>query len=88
MAKASLKLKDLYIGQLITRGDHLLTQVYTVAAIRGLNIYLIWFEGSRMSGQWIDYERSYRPTLQQIEYSIAANGRLASGQDIKDLDLP
>jgi hypothetical protein len=89
MAKQTqIKLKDLYIGQLITRGDHLLTQVYTVAAIRGLNIYLVWFEGSRMSGQWIDYARSYRPTLEQIEYSIAANGRLASGQDIKDLDLP
>jgi hypothetical protein len=86
--QSPLKLKDMYIVQLITRGDHLLTQVYTVAAIRGLDVYLVWFEGSRMSGQWIDYSHSYRPTLEQIEYSIAANGRLASGQDIKDLDLP
>jgi len=87
--QSPLKLKDIYIGQLITRGDHLLAQVYTVAAIRELSVYLVWFEGSRiMSGQWIDYSHSYRPTLEQIEYSIAANGRLASGQDIKDLDLP
>jgi hypothetical protein len=86
MAKR-LTLKQLYLGQLIVRGEHADAQVYTVAAIRGLNIYLVWFGGTRISGQWSDYGDCYKPTLAQIEYSIAANGRLASGQDIKDLDL-
>lgn len=86
MAK-QLTLKQIRLGQLIVRGEHADPQVYTVAAIRGLNIYLVWFEGSRQCGQWTDYGSCYKPTLEQIEYSIAANGRLASGQDIKDLDL-
>ena len=86
MAK-SLTLKQIHLGQLIVRGDHADAQVYTVAAVRGFNIYVVWFEGTRQCGQWIDYSGSYKPTLDQIEYSIAANGRLASGQDIKDLDL-
>lgn len=86
MAK-SLTLKQIRLGQLIVRGEHKDAQVYTVAAIRGLNIYLVWFEGTRQCGQWSDYSGCYKPTLDQIEYSIAANGRLASGHDIKDLDL-
>ena len=85
MAK-KLTLKQLYLGQLIVRGPHADAQVYTVAAIRGFNIYVVWFEGKRMSGRDY-YGDCYQPTLAQIEYSIAANGRLASGQDIKDLDL-
>ena len=86
MAK-KLTLKQLYLGQLIVRGEHANAQVYTVAAIRGFNIYLMWFEGNHRCGQWSDYGDCYKPTLAQIEYSIAAGGRLASGQDIKDLDL-
>jgi hypothetical protein len=86
MTKA-IKLKDLRLCQLIVRNDLPETQVYTIAAIRGLNIYLIWYEGSRMSGQWTDYSDCYKPTLDQIQYSIAANGKLASGQDVKGLDL-
>ena len=82
-----LTLKQIRIGQLIVRGTHADAQVYTIAAIRGFNIHVIWFEGTRQSGQWTDYGDCYKPTLEQIEYSIAANGRLASGQDIKDLDL-
>ena len=82
-----LTLKQIRIGQLIVRGEHADAQVYTIAAIRGFNIHVIWFEGTRKCGQWTDYGDCYKPTLEQIEYSIAANGRLASGQDIKDLDL-
>jgi len=85
MAKR-LKLEQIYIGQLIVRGEHKDAQVYTIAAIRGFNIHLIWFEGDRQSGQWTDYGDCYKPTLEQIEYSIQANGRLASGQDIQDLE--
>jgi hypothetical protein len=83
----AITLKSLYLGQLIVRGEHEDAQVYTIGAIRGSNVYLVWFEGSRQFGQWDDYHHSYKPTLKQVEYSIAANGRLASGQDIKDLDL-
>ncbi len=86
MAKR-LTLKQIRIGQLVVRGEHADAQVYTIAAIRGFNIHVIWFEGTRKCGQWTDYGDRYKPTLEQIEYSIAANGRLASGQDIKDLDL-
>ncbi len=82
-----LTLKQIRIGQLIVRGEHADAQVYTIAAIRGFNIHVIWFEGTRKCGQWTDCGDCYKPTLEQIEYSIAANGRLASGQDIKDLDL-
>lgn len=86
MAK-KLSLKQLRICQLIVLSEHPDAQVYTIAAIRGLIIHVIWFEGVRRCGQWTDYGDCYKPTLKQIEYSIAANGRLASGQDIKDLDL-
>jgi len=82
-----LTLKQISIGQLIVRGDHKDAQVYTVAAISRFNILVIWFEGTRQCGEWIDHEYFYKPTLEQIEYSIAANGRLASEQDIRDLDL-
>jgi hypothetical protein len=86
MAKR-LTLKQLRLRQLIVRGTHADAQVYTLAAIRGTSTYLVWFEGPTKCGQWSDYDGCYKPTLEQIEYSIAANGRLASGQDIKDLDL-
>jgi hypothetical protein len=86
MAKR-LTLNQIYIGQLIVRGEHLDAQVYTIAKIIGFNIYVIWFEGERQCGQWTDYGDCYKPTLEQIEYSIQANGKLASGQDIQELDL-
>ena len=81
MAK-SLTLKQIHLGQLIVRGDHADAQVYTVAAVRGFNIYLVWFEGTRQCGQWIDYSGSLKPTLEQIEYSIAANGALVSTKEL------
>jgi hypothetical protein len=87
MKQTAIKLKDLYVGQLIARGTHPDPQIYTVASISGLNIFLIWFEGSRMSSQWTDYSDCYKPTLKQIEYSIEANGRLASGRDVVELKL-
>ena len=83
--KKRLTLKQLRIGQLIVRGEHKDAQVYTIAEISGFNIYLIWFEGDRQCGQWTDYGDCYKPTIEQIEYSIAANGRLASGEDIKEV---
>ena len=84
MAK-KLTLKQIRIGQLIVRGTHADAQVYTIAAIRGFNIHVIWFEGTRKCGQWTDYGDCYKPTLEQIEYSINANGRLASALDVLEV---
>lgn len=81
MAKA-IKLKDLYVGQLITRGEHADAQVYTIAEIDRINILLMWKEGEHESKQWIDYSYCYLPTLKQIEYSINQYGPLVSANDI------
>ena len=82
-----LELKDIYLGQLIVRTEHEEAQVYTVGAISKLAIYLVWFEGTRKFGQWSDYSGSHKPTLKQIERSIAINGRLASSTDITSLNV-
>jgi hypothetical protein len=78
--------KDLYVGQLIVRTDHKDAQVYTIGAIghpeTRFAIYLVWFEGTRKCGQWIDFGGSYLPTLKQIERSILMSGRLANSRDI------
>lgn len=84
MAKR-LTLNQIRIGQLIVRGTHPDPQVYTIGAIKGFNIYLVWFEGDRQSGQWTDYGDCYTPTIAQIEYSINANGRLANALDVADV---
>jgi hypothetical protein len=77
--------KDLYVGQLIVRNDDVDAQVYTIGAIghpeTRFAIYLVWFEGKRKCGSWIDYGGSYLPTLKQIERSLMG-GRLASSKDI------
>ena len=77
-----LTLGELYLGQLIVRGTHKDPQVYTIGAQHKFNIYVVWFEGDRKSGQWTDYGDCYIPTIEQIQYSISANGRLASHRDI------
>jgi hypothetical protein len=84
MAKA-LTREKMYLGQLIVRGEHLEAQVYTIGARQGLNVFLVWFEGSRKCSQWVDYYASYEPTLKQIERSIMVNGRLANSKDITGL---
>lgn len=77
-----LTLEELDLSQLIVRGTHKDAQVYTIGARHKFNIYVVWFEGDRKCGQWTDYGDCYRPTIEQIQYSIMANGRLASGKDI------
>ena len=82
MAKA-LTRENMYLGQLVVRDEHLEeTQVYTIGAKQGLNVFLVWFEGNHKCGEWADYFASYKPTLQQIERSIMMNGRLANSKDI------
>ena len=46
---------------------------------------MVWFEGSRKCGQWADYSNSRKPTIEQIEYSINANGRLAGIMDVAEV---
>ena len=78
----SIKLKDLYVGQLITRGEHEEAQVYTIGKIDKLNILLMWKEGAHDCQQWSDYGDCYIPTMKQVEYSIHQNGPLVSAADI------
>ncbi len=78
----SLRKKDLYVGQLVTRGEHADAQVYTVAEIDGNAILLAWQEGTRKGSQWTDCYDCYKPTLKQIEYSINQNGPLVPACDI------
>ena len=92
MAK-QLSKKDMYLGQLVTRtNEHEYTCVYTIGALRGrsdgvMQVYLVWFEGTRQCGQWADSSGCYLPTLRQVEASIFANGRLANSRDITSLNL-
>jgi hypothetical protein len=71
-----IKLKDLYVGQLITRGPHADAQVYTIVEIDHIYIRLAWHEGTHSCEEWSDYADCYVPTIQQIEYSINHNGPL------------
>lgn len=77
-----IKHTDLYIGQLIVVTDHPETQVYTIASVERHAVMLVWFEGTRICTQATEKYGLMKPTLKQIEYSIAANGRLASTKDI------
>jgi hypothetical protein len=77
------KKQDMRPGLLVVRGKHADAQVYTVKGLpEGNAIYLVWFEGLRKCGQWTDYSGCFKPTVEQIEYSINANGRLAGIMDV------
>jgi hypothetical protein len=80
------KKQDMRPGLLIVRGQHADAQVYTVkGAPVGNIISLVWFEGSRKCSQQADYSGCYKPTIEQIEYSINANGRLAGIMDVAEV---
>jgi hypothetical protein len=77
---------DMRPGLLVVRGKHPDAQVYTVRGLPDRNsIYLVWFEGTRKCGQWTDYSDCFQPTMEQIEYSINANGRLANILDVAEV---
>lgn len=80
--KKAIKHTDLYIGQLVVVTEHPETQVYTVAAIAGHVAILQWQEGAGHCSQGHDKYGLLKPTLQQIEYSIAANGPLVSTKEL------
>jgi hypothetical protein len=74
----TLHKSKVYLGQLVVVTDHPETQVYTVCEIVGNRVALTWFEGSMKCSSWFDAWSLGLPTLKQIEYSIAANGKLAA----------
>ena len=80
--KRSINHKDLYVGQLVVVTDHPETQVYTVTAIHNRTVALQWREGTRHCNQHFEKYALLKPTLQQIEHSIAANGALVSRSEI------
>lgn len=80
--KKVIKHTDLYIGQLVVVTEHPETQVYTVAHIEGQAVMLQWCEGARTCAQAHEKYGLMKPTLEQIEYSIAANGPLVSTKQL------
>lgn len=80
--KKAIKHTDLYIGQLVVVTEHPETQVYTIASIESQLVILQWREGTRHCSQGHDKYGLLKPTLQQIEYSIAANGSLVSTKEL------
>ena len=80
--------KKLYVGQLVVVSTIDTAQVRTIGAIHKREngviyaVTLLWNEGSRLCGQHTDAFTLYKPTLEQIEYSIQVNGRLANKTDV------
>jgi len=76
--------KKLYIGQLVVVTGAKDAQVYTIAHIAHeyRAVSLVWFEGNQKCVSSHDYFCLFKPTLEQIETSIALYGRLASEKDI------
>ena len=58
------------------------TQVYTIASIEAQVVILQWKEGTRHCSQGYEKYSLLKPTLEQIEYSIAANGALVSTKEL------
>lgn len=78
----TLHKSKVYAGQLVVVTDHPETQVYTVSEIVGNRVNLMWFEGTMKCSSWFDVWSLGLPTLKQIEYSIAANGKLVAHEAI------
>lgn len=76
--------KKLYIGQLVVVTAAKDAQVYTIGHISHeyRAVSLIWIEGNQKCVSSHDYFCLFKPTLEQIETSIAINGRLVSTKDL------
>jgi hypothetical protein len=86
MANKRVKRANLYIGQLVVCTDHPEAQVRTVSElIDHFMVQVQWYEGSHQCVQPVDCSMLYEPTLRQIEYSIAHNGKLVAMNDIMQL---
>ena len=82
-----IKLKDFRVGMLVVSTDRVETQVYTVESVEGFRIMLVWREGERTGVSSLDYSMLMTPTIEQIEYSINNNGRLADMNDVADVKV-
>lgn len=85
MIKAKfIKPANIHLGQLVVVNDNPETQVYTIGEISTKYgaVVVFWFEGEQKCVSTASMYNLMKPTLEQIEFSIAANGRLASGKDI------
>ena len=85
--KKAIKLKDIYVGQLVVTSDSPEAQVRTVESVDGFQVTLTWYEGTSQCIQAVDYSLLGVPTVAQIEYSINNYGRLANLQDVEDVTL-
>jgi hypothetical protein len=86
MANKRIKLENIYIGQLVVCSDHPEVQVRTVSALLdGFMIEVQWYEGKNQCVQGVDCSMLREPTIKQIEYSIANNGKLVAMNDIMQL---
>jgi len=82
-----IKLKDYRAGMLVVSTDRVETQVYTVESIKGYWITMVWREGDRTCICGMDSSMLITPTIEQIEYSINNNGRLADMNDVADVKV-
>ena len=85
--KKAIKLKNIYVGQLVVTSDSAEAQVRTVESVDGFIVTLTWYEGTNQCIQGVDYSLLGVPTVAQIEYSINNYGRLANLQDVEDVTL-
>tara|TARA_R110000868_G_scaffold239814_3_gene494295 strand:- start:843 stop:1157 length:315 start_codon:yes stop_codon:yes gene_type:complete len=78
----------LYVGQLVVVSTHAEAQVRTIAQIHKRKtgtvyaVTFLWKEGDRVCGEFYQPWGLYKPTLDQIEYSITANGALINKNDV------
>jgi hypothetical protein len=82
-----IKKQDVRPNLLVVVTDHPEATVYTVESIEGNQVTLTWYEGTNQCISGMDYSMLMRPTIEQVEYSINNNGRLATAQDVADVKL-
>jgi hypothetical protein len=82
-----IKKQDVRPNLLVVVTEHPEAQVYTVESIEGNQVTLTWYEGTNQCISGMDYSMLMRPTIEQVEYSINTNGRLATAQDVADVKL-
>ena len=80
-----IKQANLYVGQLVVTTDYPEATVSTIVSIDYLRVELRWREGTRLCGCTFDSYMLMKPSLDQIEYSIAANGALVSTKEIEEM---
>lgn len=82
-----LSSKSLYVGQLVVTSSAMGAVVRTVAEINTeKNIAVLqWMEGNNFCSQGYDSYMLMKPSLEQIEYSIALCGQLVSSKMIVEV---